>query len=252
METTGWGWPQVLAHRCGGALAPENSLAGLDIAARLGCAAVEFDVMLSRDGVPVLIHDETLDRTAGLPGRVPELDAVVLAGVDIGRLHHRAFAGEGIPRFNDALARCRLLGLAANVEIKPAAGAERATADAVAAVVAACPSLALPALLFSSFSRSALDVVAQVLPATPRALLAERFDNEILTAAQALGCCAIHLGAESLRDDDVAAVHAAGLKLQVYTVNQTDAARALLGLGVDGLFTDRPDLLLGVDRMFPA
>ncbi len=252
METAGWGWPRVLAHRCGGALAPENSLAGLDIAARLGCAAVEFDVMLSRDGVPLLIHDETLDRTAGVPGRVAELDAAALAGVDIGRLHHPAFAGEGIPRFDEALARCRMLGLAANVEIKPAAGADRATAEAVAATVAACPPQGLPAVLFSSFSRGALAVLARALPTMPRALLAERFDNEVLTAAQTLGCCAIHLGADCLGAADVAAVHAEGLRLRVYTVNQTDAARALLGLGVDGLYTDRPDLLLGVDRMFPA
>ena len=70
-----WPWPPLLVHRCGGALAPENTLAGLRIAARLGCRAVEFDVMLSRDRVPVLIHDETLMRTAGIVGAVPELSA---------------------------------------------------------------------------------------------------------------------------------------------------------------------------------
>ncbi|MEO8409530.1 MAG: glycerophosphodiester phosphodiesterase family protein, partial [Propionivibrio sp.] len=55
--------PRVIAHRCGGALAPENTLAGLRIAAAMGFEAVEFDVMLSADGSPWLIHDETLART---------------------------------------------------------------------------------------------------------------------------------------------------------------------------------------------
>ena len=55
--------PRWFGHRGGGALAPENTLAGIRLAGRLGFAAVEFDVMLSGDGTPVLIHDETLERT---------------------------------------------------------------------------------------------------------------------------------------------------------------------------------------------
>lgn len=66
----GWQLPRVFAHRCGGALAPENTLAGLRMAAQLGCRAVEFDVMLSADASPWLIHDETLERTTGGSGRV--------------------------------------------------------------------------------------------------------------------------------------------------------------------------------------
>lgn len=92
-----WPWPGVIAHRCGGALAPENTLAGLAIAARLGCTAVEFDVMLSQDGVPVLIHDETLDRCAISSGRVAGISAERLMATDVGVRFHPAFAGETIP-----------------------------------------------------------------------------------------------------------------------------------------------------------
>ena len=88
----GWSWPEVIAHRCGGALAPENTLAGLAIAARLGCRAVEFDVMLARDGVPVLIHDETLDRCASVAGRVVDLDGAQLMATDVGARFHAAEA----------------------------------------------------------------------------------------------------------------------------------------------------------------
>ena len=87
---SGWPWPEVIAHRCGGALAPENTLAGLAIAARLGCRAVEFDVMLARDGVPVLIHDETLDRCASVAGRVVDLDGAQLMAIDVGARFHAA------------------------------------------------------------------------------------------------------------------------------------------------------------------
>ena len=68
-------YPRIIAHRCGGALAPENSLAGLDLAARLGCRGVEFDVMLSADEIPLLIHDEAVDRTTTGRGQVASLSA---------------------------------------------------------------------------------------------------------------------------------------------------------------------------------
>ncbi len=116
--------PRWIAHRGGGRLAPENTLAGIRMAARLGFKAVEFDVMLSGDGTPVLIHDETLERTTNGAGRVCDTPDSVLFSLDAGH-------GERIPRFAEAAALCRELGLLANVEIKPAAGHELATAAVV-------------------------------------------------------------------------------------------------------------------------
>ncbi|HMV07072.1 MAG TPA: glycerophosphodiester phosphodiesterase family protein, partial [Accumulibacter sp.] len=92
-----WALPHVLAHRCGGALAPENTLAGLRLAARLGFSAVEFDVMLSADGTPWLLHDETLERTTNGRGPLAATADRVLAGLDAGAAHHPAFAGEPLP-----------------------------------------------------------------------------------------------------------------------------------------------------------
>ena len=90
-------YPRIIAHRCGGALAPENTLAGLRLAARLGCGGVEFDTMLAADGVPVLMHDETLERTTSGCGRVADLDSISLARFDAGSRHHPAFAAEPVP-----------------------------------------------------------------------------------------------------------------------------------------------------------
>src|SRR5574343_910530 len=73
--------PRWFAHRGGGSLAPENTLAGIRLAARLGYRAVEFDVMLSADGTPVLIHDETMERTTNVRGRVCETSDSVLSSL---------------------------------------------------------------------------------------------------------------------------------------------------------------------------
>ena len=115
-----WPYPRIVAHRGGGKLAPENTLGAIRFGAALGFRAVEFDVMLALDGTPMLIHDETTDRTTGVKGRVPQMRPAQLEGLDAGN-------GEGIPRFEKAGELCRKLGLWANVEIKPAAGHERET-----------------------------------------------------------------------------------------------------------------------------
>lgn len=241
----GWAWPALVVHRCGGALAPENTLAGLEIAARLGCRAVEFDVMLSADGQPVLIHDETLDRTAGRPGHVAELDAAELAGVDVGSHFHPAYAGETIPAFGAALERCRRLRLAANVEIKPAIGKERQTGQVVGRCLRAIDAGADgPQVLLSSFSVEALEAAIAEVPHLSRALLVGSYSPAALAMARKLSCVALNLSREGLTAADVDTVREAKLAVMVYTVNAFDEARRLLDWGVAGVFSDRPDLLL--------
>lgn len=248
---SGWPWPLLLAHRCGGAHAPENTLAGLALAARLGCRAVEFDVMLSRDKIPVLIHDETLMRTAGLPGLVADLNAAQLLATDVGRQFHPAFGGEMIPTLGAALAACRELGLAANVEIKPAAGFEAETGRVVGALLQAMPEAARPDVLLSSFSTEALQAAVLRAPGLPRALLVEGYSPEALVAAQQLGCASVNMGLSGLDAAHVQAVLSAGLRVMVYTVNTQATARRLVEWGVCGLFSDRPDLLLALDAEVP-
>ena len=110
-----WHLPRVFAHRCGGALAPENTLAGLHIAAAMGVGAVEFDVMLSADGTPWLIHDETLERTTNGAGRVCHTPDVVLKTLEAGGYQHRSFAGEQLPTLEAAATFRKRMG--AMVEI---------------------------------------------------------------------------------------------------------------------------------------
>lgn len=239
-----WGWPNVIAHRCGGALAPENTLAGLGIAARLGCRAVEFDVMLSRDGIPVLIHDETLDRTAARSGQVSLLAAAELLATDVGRCFHPAFAGETIPSLEMALQSCQRLGLSANVEIKPASGLEVETGRVVGAFLRTLPASRHPPVLFSSFSADALAAAAVEAPDIPRGFLVDRFDPDALLTAGRLGCVAFNPGGRGLKFEHVAEACNAGFKVFVYTVNSRLDARRLSAWGVTGVFSDRPDLLL--------
>jgi glycerophosphoryl diester phosphodiesterase len=227
--------PRWFAHRGGGSLAPENTLAGIRLAARLGFKAVEFDVMLSGDGTPVLIHDETLERTTGGCGLVAETSDAVLFSLDAGQ-------GERIPRFSEAAALCRELGLLANVEIKPAVGYEAVTAKVVADLVAKLWQGAAVQPLISSFSLLALEIARDLAPAIPRGLLFEDVPADWLAELARLDGVSLHCAASLLTDAVLAEAQAARVPVLCYTVNDPEQAKQLFRRGVSGLFTDRLDL----------
>lgn len=237
-------YPRVIAHRCGGALAPENTLAGLRLAAQLGCRAVEFDVMLSQDGVPVLMHDETLERTTDGHGAVADHDVGQLLQLDAGVRHHSAFAGERIPTLGQALALCADLGLWANVEIKPAAGREAQSGAVVGAALAVAWSGKSDRGVVSSFSTLALGAARNTAPHLHYAWLVDGIPVNWQTQLQALGCDALHCAANTAAPL-LASVVATGLPLACFTVDRPDEAERLYALGVSAVFTDRPDRLLG-------
>lgn len=237
---SGWHYPRLIAHRCGGALAPENTLAGLVIAARLGVKAVEFDAMLSADGVPVLIHDETLERTTNSRGNVADTLLETLLSLDAGSHHHPAFAGEGIPTLAAALVLCDQLNLAVNLEIKPASGQDEVTGATVAVLAASCAPRA--GLILSSFSMAALAAARDAAPTLSRALLVEAIPDAWAVQLADYGCEALHASAWQLEPAKLQAVLAAGVPLACYTVNQRGQAEALFAAGVSAVFSDRPDL----------
>ncbi len=235
-----WPWPRVLAHRCGGALAPENTLAGLDVALHHRCG-VEFDVMLSADGTLFVIHDETIERTTNGRGRVADTPDVVLAGLDAGVSHHPQFVGERVPRFTEMLTRCTALGLAMNIEIKPSAGMDRETAQVLAATLAQAALKEPP--IVSSFSEEALAVFAEASPATPLGLLVEAVPPDWEARCRRLGAVALHVACSAVTKQLAVAVKRADLWLATYTENDPLRAVEQLGWGVDCVITDRPDLI---------
>ncbi|UCV09101.1 glycerophosphodiester phosphodiesterase [Dechloromonas denitrificans] len=227
--------PRWFAHRGGGSLAPENTLAGIRLAARLGFRAVEFDVMLSGDGTPVLIHDETLERTTSGVGRVCDTPDAVLFALDAGQ-------GERIPRFVEAADLCRELGLLANVEIKPASGYEQATAAVVSRLTAELWRGAAVPPLISSFSLEALEIARDLAPEIDRGVLFEAVHAQWLDDMRRLQAVSLHCDAQLLGDEVLAEAAVRNIPVLCYTVNHPEMAKALVGRGVSSMFTDRLDL----------
>jgi glycerophosphoryl diester phosphodiesterase len=244
-----WRYPRVLAHRGGGTLAPENTAAALACGMAHGFRAIEFDVMLARDGVPVVLHDPFLGRTVAGSGNVFDYDAFELAAMDAGGWFGRQFAGEPVPLFADFARSCRQHGVWMNIEIKPAPGFELETGGAVAhasaelfaAEIGAGDWARVP--LLSSFSQLALEAAQEVAPQVPRACLMSELPPDWERRAQAVAAVAIHVNHRHLTPALARAVKDAGFGLFCYTVNDPARARELLGWGVDAYCTDRIDLI---------
>ena len=236
--------PMVIGHRGAAALAPENTLASLRAAAAAGASWVEFDVKLSQDGVAVLMHDETLDRTTDGHGAVAAASAAAIAALDAGAWFGAAFRGERVPTLAEAIAELARLGLGANIEIKPCPGRAEATARAVAAVVASHWPDSLPPPLLSSFEPACLAVARDHAPALPRGLLLTRLAPDWRAMAAALGCATVNLGRRHATASGIAAVLASGLTLVIWTVNEAVEAARLLAAGASAVITDRPDALM--------
>jgi glycerophosphoryl diester phosphodiesterase len=238
-----WPVPLWIAHRGAGKLAPENTLAAFRTGAAHGWRAFECDVKLSRDGVPFLLHDDSLDRTTNRSGLAAEFDWAELSRLDAGSWHSRAFAGEPLASL-EAVARFVLRnGHALNVELKPNPGQEWDTGHAVGL---ACLDLwrdsRLPPPLLSSFKPESLHGARQGAPALPRALLLDTLWPGWFDRVRELECVAVVTHHPLMDAALVEQLHGAGLRALCYTVNQPADARRLLGLGVDGLISDAVDV----------
>lgn len=238
-----WPYPTLFAHRGGGVLAPENTLAAIKIGHANSYAAVEFDVKLSSDSIAILLHDSMLERTTNGQGRVMDKTAVELEALDAGSWHSAAFHGEPVPRFSAVAKYLHVLGLMANVEIKPCPGREAETGRVVAELCEELWRDRFVKPLISSFSVDALQAARDVSVNLPMGLLVEAPAPEHLPVLAGLGCVSIHCDHQYINAELVRLFHDHNYRVMVYTVNDLQRVSDLLALGVDGIFTDQLEIM---------
>jgi len=240
---TPWPYPFWIAHRGGGRLAPENTLAAFRVGAAHGYKAFECDVKLSADDVLFLLHDDTLQRTTDGEGIAGERPWAELSQLDAGSGHGAAFAGEPPPTLRALMRAAQANHWALNLEIKPTPGCEHRTGQAVAHAVAREWTRHTPPPLLSSFDVAALRAAQEAAPAQPRALLLDTLWPDWFATALALDCIAVVTHHRWMDATLVQQLHDAGLRALVYTVNDVELAQRLIGRGVDGIITDAIDRL---------
>lgn len=237
-----WPYPRIVAHRGGGKLAPENTLAAIDVGARYGHTMIEFDAKLSKDGQIFLLHDDNLERTSNGWGVAGELAWSDLLKVDAGSWFSGEFKGEPLPLLSEVAQRCQQHGMMANIEIKPTTGTGPLTGKVVALAARELWSEMTPPLL-SSFEIDALEAAQQAAPELPRGLLLDAWRDDWQEVTDRLACTSIHLNHKPLDEARVRMLRDAGLRILVYTVNQPARAAELLAWGVDCICTDNIDAI---------
>jgi glycerophosphoryl diester phosphodiesterase len=238
--------PLIVAHRGASRVAPANTLSAFLKAAELGADGVELDVHLSADGVPVVIHDDTVDATTDGSGWVADMSVAQLKQLDAGSWFDRAFAGERIPTLEEVFQAVgdRLL---VNVELKSSPSGRRGLERAVVALVERY-GLAERVWL-SSFSLAALRRARRLAPHMRLGLL---YGPGMPRALQRLwlrlvGRYAAYHPEHGLVDAPLVAwARRRGSQVHAWTVNDPSEMRRLVGLGVDGIITDLPDVLQGI------
>jgi glycerophosphoryl diester phosphodiesterase len=229
--------PLVIAHRGASAARPENTLSAFELAVVQGADMIEIDLHRARDGALVVAHDESLERLGG-DGEIGGATLAEIRQLDAGE-------GQRVPTLDEVLdafgARIPF-----NLELKR--GRAAAYPDLEAATLEAVERRGLlDQTLFSCFEDAVLERLRARAPAARiGVLVARRAPGRWLERARAVGAESVHFWAGLVNQGVVDAAHAADLGVLAYTVDAVGDMRRLLGLGLDGLFTNWPDRLRGL------
>lgn len=223
----------LLGHRGAPVELPENTMRSFRRAVALGADGVELDVQLTRDGVPVVMHDETLERTTGAPGTVAEA-----AWAEVGTL--RA-GGEPVPRLEEVVAWAAAKGTFLNVEIKASAATDAALRVIGAGGIA-------DQVLVSSFDPDAVARAGAVLPDVRRYLLTEAWNDTVREAVRRASAQGVCLGVDAAVPEVLDELRSLSLPVVVWTVDSPARMAGLLRAGVAGLITNHPERGAAVRR----
>ena len=230
---------RILAHRGASGYAPENTFAAFDLARRMKAPALETDVRLSRDRVPILIHDERLDRTTNGAGPVADLAWSELSQLDAGGwFDGGSFRGESIPRLDAFLSR-----YAGAVDIC----LELKTGACVGPVVDLIRRRELDQpvgrIEFSSFEWDLLAELHEAIPRNPVALLVRTADlcDEHLRRAADAGFAMYCPNAKATTAELVRKAHALGLRVRTYGIREPEDLHHVVACGADGTTLNWPD-----------
>lgn len=239
----------IIAHRGANKRAPQNTLPAFRKAIEMGTHGFETDVHLTKDGVPVICHNYTIDATSNGTGKIEEMTLSQLKTYDFGSYFSNEFKGTTLPTLEEFLELAQGKGLKIlNIELKPEKDTQRREA-LVRKTLELVEKYGLSdILLISSFSKEILRYIKKVDPKCKTAFLypagywrAFLVAFPPFRAMNAMDCSASHPHKLCIKGNYVKNAHKAGLQVNVWTVDEADEIRNMIKAGVDGIITDCPD-----------
>lgn len=246
--------PLIIGHRGASAVAPENTMAAFREAIAVGADGIEFDVRLTRDGVPVVIHDSTLRRTAGINQRVADLSWQEISEVDVGRWFKTgSFAGETVPSLAQLLVLFQSNNGTLYLEMKTDSPAEqRPLAEACCRLIN--EHSLKERVMVECFQLPALEIVKEIDSEIKTAALFDRafIGQRIVVQATEIEATAVALHYRLARKRLVEKSKQTGLHVAVWTVDDCRWIERARELGIDALITNDPARMLKSRARFHA
>lgn len=235
--------PHIIGHRGAAGYAPENTLEGIHTAADMGIEWVELDVKLTKDGVPIIFHDDTLERTTNGSGLVAQTTYEEIKQLEAGSWYSGSFAGIRIPTLEEAIDVLLERDMGLNLEIKPCPGREKETAEVALDLLSRVWD-DHDRILISSFQHVSLETAFDMAADWPRGfLLPEEWPENWRELIEFFAPATIHINGNTCTREQVEDIADLGLPILAYTINDPDRGRFLQRWGVDGFFSDVPDVL---------
>lgn len=236
----------VIAHRGASAYAPENTMSAIRLAVEQQAEMVEIDVVLSKEGIPVVIHEDSLSRTTDGEGFVSSFSVEELQEFDAGSWFSEDFVGEKIPTLEEVLAYCKDK-IAVNIEIKTEAvrnddqdGVEKFSLDLVNQLEMR------DQVIFSSFDYRALKRLKTLDSEIPVAMLYERRqsgDKSPVQLVEEYKLDGFNSRYSQLSQEWADLLNEAEIPFSLYTINEEEMMKKFIGMGASAIFSDKPDLL---------
>ena len=234
---------RIIGHRGLASLAPENTLASIKAANLHNIDWVEVDASILGDDTVVLCHDDTLERCSNNQGSLLNITADCLQKIDAGIWFSEAFRGEKIPTLIETLQLMSHLNMGVNLELKPQENVSPQKIVFLTYPIINAHWSSTKPLLISSFDHDILRDYRQCDSEQPIGLLYEKIDCSWHSTMQELNAVSLHCNWKYLTPLLAQSIKSAGYQLIIYTCNDSNTAKKLWAMGVDGIISDTPHLL---------
>ena len=240
--------PKLIGHRGVKDLCPENTLESILKAFDLGLSFVEIDVKISKDRVPILLHDDTLDRTTNGSGLAIDYDYANIKKLDAGKFFYKENTNIFVPKLEDVLSLCTNNNINLNIELKPNKNFEKENVYQIYKIIKNINQIDI---FFSSFDMISILEISKLYPQSIRSFLLDDFkeynidDLISISINHDLKICGLNI--DFVTTDIIKKIKESNMAITVYSDKNINLSKAneIFSLGVDSIFIDNPRDLLG-------
>lgn len=236
----------VIAHRGASFYAPENTHSAFKLAIEMKAEMIELDVSLSKDGVPVVVHDETVDRTTNGKGLVSNFTLRELKNLETGSWFSDKYSGEPFPTLSEVLDYTKDK-ISVNIEIKTEAVTDELKDGIIEKALHIVEKAGVgDQVIFSSFDYRVMEHLEKLAPEMPKAILYEKSQSGDMKPSELVAkykVNAFNCSHRQLSDEWIEDLKTNNIPFFIYTVNDEKLMKTIIEKGATGIFSDKPDLL---------